>query len=71
MPSRAEWEYHAERLPDQVDTLNDSLRLLGDAGWELVTSSSASAQVRQGSTQVWQTTHTLFWRRRRRDGGDA
>jgi hypothetical protein len=71
MQNSASWEYHAERMPDQADVLNDSMRLLGNAGWELVTAASASAPVRQGSTQVWQVTHTLFWRRPRPDGAAA
>jgi hypothetical protein len=36
---------------------------MGDAGWELVSATAASAPVRQGSIQVWHVTHTLFWRR--------
>jgi hypothetical protein len=68
MQNSVQWDYHAERLPDEAEVLNDSLRLLGDAGWELVTASSACSPVRQGSTQVWQITHTLFWRRPRHEG---
>ena len=65
MQNRAAWEYHIEHLPNEPDVLNDSTKLLSDAGWELVTASSASTPVRQGSAQVWHVTHTLFWRRRR------
>ncbi len=61
------WEYHAERLPDQAEMINDSMRLLSTAGWELMTATSACSPARQGSTQVWQVTHTLFWRRQRPD----
>jgi hypothetical protein len=71
MQNAAAWEYHAERLPDQADVVNDSMRLLGDAGWELVSATSACAPVRQGSTQVWQVTYTLFWRRPRPDANAA
>lgn len=68
MSNPAGWDYHAERLPDQADVLNASMKLLGDAGWELVSATSACSPTREGSTQVWQVTYTLFWRRRRSDG---
>jgi hypothetical protein len=71
MQNSVRWEYHVERLPDEADVLNNSMGLLSDAGWELVTATSASTPVRQGSTQVWQTTCTLFWRRPRPDGAAA
>ena len=72
MPERAEWEYHAERMPDEVDRVNASMELWADAGWELVTASSTCSPIRQGNTQVWQITHMLIWRRprsRQRTGG--
>ena len=62
----AEWEYHAEQLPDKQEGLEQSMRLWSEAGWELVTVTSATAPARIGSSQIWQTRHTLFWRRRRR-----
>jgi hypothetical protein len=64
MPAPAEWEYHAEQMPDEADLLDQSMKLWSDAGWELVTASCASTHVRQGNIQVWQTKHMLFWRRR-------
>jgi len=63
MQNPGAWEYHVERLPDNPEVLGSSMRLLSDAGWELVGTSAASAPVRQGSAQVWHVTHTLFWRR--------
>jgi hypothetical protein len=61
----AEWEYHAERMPDEIDRVNESMKLWADAGWELTTASSVCSPIRQGNTQVWQVTHTIFWRRPR------
>jgi hypothetical protein len=65
MPERTEWEHHAERMPDDVDRVNQAMELWADAGWELVTASSVCSPIRQGHTQVWQVTHMLFWRRPR------
>jgi hypothetical protein len=63
MPDPVKWEYHAERLPDQADLLDDSMKLWSDSGWELLTATSTCAPVRQGNAQVWQVTYVLFWRR--------
>jgi hypothetical protein len=65
MPDPAEWEYHAERMPDEADEINKSMELWSDAGWEFVTATSACSPVRQGNSQIWQIKYMLFWRRRR------
>jgi hypothetical protein len=69
MLERAEWEYHAERMPDEIDRVNESMKLWADAGWELTTASSVCSPIRQGNTQVWQVTHMIFWRRPRPAAG--
>jgi hypothetical protein len=65
VPEHAEWDYHAERMPDEVDRVNESMKLWADAGWELVAADAVCSPIRQGNTQVWQVTHMLFWRRPR------